>query len=166
MARWGQLAACGLRVQLALLAAAALLTMSQFDAFPVGGLARSLDGLPLVVGVVVAFALGALMTVGVGFYAPCMIAISLLGMDPKASFPIMMGACAFLMPVASARFLQRGRLSLRPALGLTLGGIPAVFLAVLLVKSLPLDAVRWLVVVIASYTAIAMLLSPNTPGRV
>ena len=86
-----------------------------------------------------------------------MIAISLLGMEPKASFPIMMGACAFLMPVASARFLRHDRLNLRAALGLTLGGVPAVFLAVWIVKSLPLEAVRWLVVGIAVYTAVTML---------
>ena len=130
----------------ALLAAAVLLTMGQLQAFPVGGTALGLDGVSLLIGAVVAAVLGALMTIGVGFYAPCMIAISLLGMEPKASFPIMMGACAFLMPVASARFLRRDRLSLRAALGLTLGGVPAVFLAVWIVKSLPLEAVRWLVV--------------------
>lgn len=141
----------------ALLAAALLLTMSQLQAFPVGGTALGLRGGSFVIGVGVALVLGALMTIGVGFYAPCMIAISLLGMEPKASFPIMMGACAFLMPVASARFLRHDRLNLRAALGLTLGGVPAVFLAVWIVKSLPLEAVRWLVVGIAVYTAVTML---------
>ena len=36
------------------------------------------------------------MTLGIGLYAPAMILVSLLGMDPKAAFPIMMGSCAFL----------------------------------------------------------------------
>ena len=40
------------------------------------------------------------MTLGIGLYAPCMILVSLLGMDPRAAFPIMMGSCALLMPVA------------------------------------------------------------------
>jgi len=36
---------------------------------------------------------------GVGLYAPCLIMLSLLGLDPRAAFPIMMGSCAFLMPI-------------------------------------------------------------------
>jgi hypothetical protein len=44
------------------------------------------------------------MTLGIGAYAPIMIMVSLLGMNPTAAFPIMMGSCAFLMPTASAQF--------------------------------------------------------------
>ena len=86
-------------------------------------------------------------------------------MDPRAAFPIMMGSCAFLMPVGSSRFVQRGKYSLRPALGLTLGGIPAVLIAAFIVKSLPLDTLRWLVVVVAAYTATMMLISARADGR-
>ena len=43
------------------------------------------------------------------------------------------------------------------------GGVPgagtAVLIAAYIVKSLPLDALRWLVVVVASYTALVMLRS-------
>jgi hypothetical protein len=42
------------------------------------------------------FFLGAIMTAGVGLYAPCMALIFALGMSPKVAFPIMMGSCAFL----------------------------------------------------------------------
>ena len=97
------------------------------------------------------------MTLGVGFYAPCMILISLLGMNPTTAFPIMMGACAFLMPVASMRFVKMGRYSLRPALGLTLGGVPGVLIAAFIVRSLEVGTVRWLVVVVVLYTAVSML---------
>jgi uncharacterized membrane protein YfcA len=86
-----------------------------------------------------------------------MVLVSLMGMNPIAAFPIMMGACAFLMPFASARFLKDEACALRPSLGLTLGGLPGVLLAVLVVKSLPLDALRWLVVVVVFITAISML---------
>ena len=86
------------------------------------------------------------MTLGIGMYAPSLIMISLLGMNPKAAFPIMMGSCAFLMPLASLRFLKAGSYATRPALGLALGGVPAVLLAAYLVKSLPLVWVRWLVI--------------------
>ncbi len=124
-----------------------------------GGDAIGLDGVWLVVAAAGIFGLGALLTLGIGLYAPCLLMISLLGMNPRVAFPIMMGACAFLMPVASARFVQAERYSLRPALGLALGGLPAVLIAAFLVKSLSLTAVRWLVVVVVLYTAVTMLRS-------
>ena len=101
--------------------------------------------------------LGALMTLGIGLYAPCLIMISLLGMDPKAAFPIMMGSCALLMPIASMRFVTSGAYSIRPAIGLAIGGVPAVLLAAFIVKSLPMTAVRSLVTVVVLYTAITIL---------
>ena len=127
-----------------------------------GGAAIGLSGTLLALGFVGNFILGALMTLGIGLYAPCLIMISLLGMNPTTAFPIMMGSCAFLMPVASIRFIKKGSYSLRPALGLTVGGVPAVLIAAFIVKSLPLTAVRWLVVVVVLYTAITMLRSART----
>ncbi|MCI0446472.1 sulfite exporter TauE/SafE family protein, partial [bacterium] len=127
-----------------------------------GGTAMGLEGAWLYVGIIGNFVLGALMTLGIGLYAPCLIMISLLGMEPRAAFPIMMGSCAFLMPVASAKFLQAGKYSLRPALGLALGGVPAVLIAALIVKELPLTYVRWLVVIVVIYTAVSMLRSAKT----
>ena len=99
------------------------------------------------------------MTVGIGLYAPALILVSLLGMNPRAAFPIMMGSCAFLMPVAGLRFIRLDAYSLKAALGLTLGGIPGVLIAAYIVKSLPLEWVRWLVVVVVVYAAITMLRS-------
>ena len=142
---------------LALLAAAVLMTMSQYEAFPLGGEALGLEGIKLVLGMIGIMLLGALMTIGVGLYAPCLILISFLGMDPTAAFPVMMGACAFLMPVASARFIKRKSYSPQPAAGLTLGGIPGVLIAAFLVTSMPLKAVRWLVVAVVIITATTML---------
>lgn len=141
----------------ALIVAAALMLMTQLDLFPRGGETLNLGGVRLAVGLAGSLVLGALMTLGIGFYAPCMILVSLLGMNPKAAFPIMMGACAFLMPVASMRFVRRERYSLRPSLGLTIGGIPGVLLAAYIVRSLSLGAVRWLVMAVVVYTAVAML---------
>lgn len=144
---------------LALLAAAILFTMTNLKLFPVGGDALSLSGTKLVLGFIGNFALGAFMTLGIGLYAPCMILVSLLGMNPTAAFPIMMGSCAFLMPIGSIRFIKEGRYSLRPALGLALGGIPAVLIAAFIVKSLPVVWVRWLVVVVVLYASTMMLRS-------
>jgi len=150
----------------ALLVAASLMLMTQFDLFPAGGVALGLSGPLLVVAVIGNFILGALMTLGIGMYAPSLIMISLLGMNPRAAFPIMMGSCAFLMPVGSTRFVRKNSYALRPALGLALGGIPAVLIAAYIVKELPLAAIRWLVVVVVVYTAISMLRSARTEYRV
>lgn len=124
-----------------------------------GGSAMILVGLPLLLGFVGNFILGALMTIGVGLYAPCLIMISLLGMNPTAAFPIMMGSCAFLMPIASGRFIKKRCYSLRPALALSVGGVPAVLIAAFIVKSLPLTTLRWLVVAVVLYTSVSMLRS-------
>jgi len=141
----------------ALVIAALLMAAFQFDLKPEGAQALGLDWPRLIPACLVIGMLGALMTIGVGLYAPCMVLVVALGMDPKASFPIMMGACAFLMPVASTRFVRAGKQRLRPALGLTLGGLPAVLVAALIVKSLPLYALKWLVVVVVLFTAVQML---------
>ena len=130
-----------------------------------GGEATGLSGAMLALGFAGNFALGALMTLGIGLYAPCLILVSLLGMSPITAFPIMMGSCAFLMPVGSVRFIRAGSYDLRAAIGLALGGIPAVLVAAYLVKSLPLDAVRWLVVVVVVYTAGMMLRSAARERR-
>lgn len=124
---------------------------------PAGGDALALHGSKLVIAVGVNFMLGALMTIGIGLYAPCMILVSLLGMNPITAFPIMMGSCAFLMPVASARFIRGNGFNARAVLGLLIGGIPAVLIAAFIVKSLPLTVVRWLVVVVVVYTAAGLL---------
>jgi uncharacterized membrane protein YfcA len=141
----------------ALLAAAALMLRQLLVGTPGGADALSLDGTRLAIGLAGNFALGALMMLGVGLYAPCMMLVSLLGMNATAAFPIMMGSCAFLMPVAGWRFITRGAYAPRVALGLTLGGIPAVLVAAFIVRALPLAAVRVLVLCVAVSTALTML---------
>jgi uncharacterized membrane protein YfcA len=142
-----------------LLVAAAIMAARVTNLVPGGGDALALSGARLAIGLGGNFMLGALMTLGIGLYAPCMILVSMLGMNQAAAFPIMMGSCAFLMPAASLRFIRSGRYDLGAALGLTLAGTPAALVAGLLVKSLPLTAVKWLVVAVVVYTATAMLRS-------
>ncbi|HEY7373624.1 MAG TPA: sulfite exporter TauE/SafE family protein [Polyangia bacterium] len=144
---------------LLLFVAAAVMIARQANLVRWEGDALGLEGSRLALGIAGNFVLGALMTLGIGLYAPCMILVALLGMYEKAAFPIMMGSCAFLMPAASVRFVRSGRYNLRAALGLAIGGTPAVLIAGLIVGSLPLQAVKWLVVVVVVYTAIAMLRS-------
>jgi uncharacterized membrane protein YfcA len=142
---------------MALLVAAGLLLLRLLGFLPPGGDARELHGVWLAAGAAGNFALGALMTLGIGLYAPCMILVSLLGMSPEVAFPIMMGSCAFLMPVASARFIRNRSYAASASLGLALGGVPAVLIAAYLVQELPLDAVRWLVLCVVVYTAVSLL---------
>ncbi len=149
----------------ALLGAAAVMLLTQLQLVPVGGTALALRGPGLLAGLVGNFALGALMTLGIGLYAPCLILVSLLGMDPRAAFPIMMGSCAFLMPIAGMRFIREGSYSLQASVVLALAGIPAVLIAAYIVKQMPLGYVRWLVVVVVVYTAATMLRSAFVERR-
>jgi uncharacterized membrane protein YfcA len=118
-----------------------------------------LQGIKLALGLAGNFALGALMTLGIGLYAPCMILVGLLGMNASAAFPIMMGSCAFLMPISSAKFVQKNAYELRPALALGLAGIPAVLIAALIVVQMDVTTMRWLVVGVVAIAAVMMLRS-------
>jgi uncharacterized membrane protein YfcA len=150
---------------LALLAAATFFVMTNLGLFPSGGETLGLKSPLLWVGIGGNFVLGALMTLGIGLYAPCMILVAVLGMNPRVAFPIMMGSCAFLMPIGSLRFIAKGCYDLKAALGLAIGGIPAVFVAAFIVKSLPLVILRWLVVAVVVYAALAMLRSARQGDR-
>jgi uncharacterized membrane protein YfcA len=149
----------------ALLAAAAFMLMRQLQWFPAGSEAIGVSGVKLAIAIAGNFFLGALMTLGIGLYAPCMILVSLLGMSERTAFPIMMGSCAFLMPIGSLRFIREQSYSLPTALGLALGGMPAVLIAAYIVKSLDLGTVRWLVIVVVLYTAVTMLWSALSESK-
>jgi uncharacterized membrane protein YfcA len=143
----------------ALLIAGTVFTAINLGALPGGGTAMSLGGWKFGLAVGINFILGALMSAGIGMYAPCMITLALMGMHPLAAFPIMMGACALLQPVASLRFFQTGKFAWGPSLGLAFGGVIGVLIAAYIVKTLPLVALRWLVIVVIAYAAFAMLRS-------
>jgi uncharacterized membrane protein YfcA len=151
-------------VGVALVIAAALYAMTNLNLIPGGGTALALPGGLFAIAVIAYFVLGALMTCGIGLYAPSLIMLSLMGLDPKAAFPVMMGACAFLMPVSGFGFLRSKRIDLRVVIGITLGGVPAVLLAALVVKSVPLTALRWGVVVVVVYAAAILLRAASRPA--
>jgi uncharacterized membrane protein YfcA len=124
-----------------------------------GGSDIGLSGYKLAIAVIMNFILGALMTAGIGLYAPCMALVFALGLSPQVAFPIMMGSCAFLMPPASIQFIKKGAYNRKAALGMALPSIIAVLIAALVVKSLPLDTLRWVVLFVIVYTSIVMLKS-------
>ena len=145
---------------IALSVAVVLLFCKQMHYFPAGGGdALGVSGVKLLIAVVINFVLGALMTIGIGMYAPCMITVYLLGMSPAAAFPIMMGSCAFLMPVGALPFLREKSYAHQASLGLTLGGIPGVLLAAYVFYQLSIRWVLWLVIGVSIITAFNLLRS-------
>ena len=141
----------------ALLVAALLMIGSMIGVMPSGGTARAFAPAAFAAAIAASLLFGALLTIGIGNYAPSLIVFSLLGVDPRAAFPIMMGSGAFVATVAGVRFIRAGRFDQRAALGLTLGGVPGVLVAAILVQSLSLETVRWLVVVVVLYAAYTLL---------
>ena len=148
-----------LTISIALLITAGFMFANKMHWIHGGGVAIGIHGWKLVIAGVVNFILGAMMTAGVGLYAPCMALVYLLGLSPQVAFPIMMGSCAFLMPPASYKFIKSGAYNKKAALGMAIPGILAVLIAALVIKSLPLDTLRWLVLIIILYTSITMFLS-------
>lgn len=144
-------------VGVALLIAATLYAMANLNLMPGGGEAMSLP--PVLFGIAVAghFIMGILMMFGIGLYAPSLVLLSLLGLNPTAAFPIMMGSCAFLMPISSLKFVKSERIDLRIVIGMAIGGIPAVLIAAFVVESLDVVILRWLVVVVVLYASALLL---------
>ncbi|MCM0647831.1 sulfite exporter TauE/SafE family protein [Clostridium swellfunianum] len=142
---------------IALLVTASFMFAGKMGWIQGGGNAIGLSGVKLVAAVVINFILGALMTAGIGLYAPCMALVFALGMSPKVAFPIMMGSCAFLMPPASAKFIKEKAYNRKAAVGMAIPGAIGTLIAALVVKSLPLDILRWVVIAVVIYTSITML---------
>jgi len=142
---------------LALLMAALFMTIAQLNKMPVGGTALTLSGGPLILALGVNFVLGALIMLGIGNYGPTFVLLSALGMDPRAAFPIMMGSGAFAALLGCLEFIKRRNQVNQPAIGLAVGGIPGVLVAALLITNLPIDLLRWLVIVVVVYAGVTML---------
>jgi uncharacterized membrane protein YfcA len=149
----------------ALLGAAALMLAKAVHWLPAGGDTLGLHGWRLAVGLAGNFVFGALMNLGIGAYAPSLILFGFLGMDLKAIYPVMMGSCAFIMPTSGIRFIGRGSYASRAALGLAMGGVPGVLLAAFVLKELPVQYVLWLVIGVATYSALALLHSAHSETK-
>ena len=143
----------------ALFIAGCVFAATNLHLLPGGGVAYTLTGWRLVLAIGVNFVLGALMSVGIGLYAPCMILVTMLGLHPLAAFPIMMGSCGLVQPTAGLQFLRSGRFGFGTSIALTLASIPGVLLAAFVVKQLSLVWLRWLVVLVVIYAALTMLRS-------
>lgn len=146
-------------IALAITAVLMFLAHPAVNLMPGGGDATGLTGVSLAIGVVGNFILGALMTAGIGLYAPCMAMVYFLGMSPTVAFPIMMGSCAMLMPIASTKFIKEQAYSKKASLAITIGGTVGVFIAAFGVSNMPMDLLKALVVLVIAYTSFTMLKS-------
>ena len=144
-------------VGIALVIAATLYAMSNLDLMPAGGTARALPLELTILAIAVNFVMGVLLNFGIGHYAPSLVMLSLMGLDPRLAFPIMATGGAFTIAGAGTRHVLSGHLDLRVALGIVIGGIPAVLAAAFIVKEMPIEVLRWLVAAVVLYAAIVML---------
>jgi uncharacterized membrane protein YfcA len=151
-------------VAIALVLAAAAYAMTNLHLFPGGGTASSLPLSLMIIAIAANFVFGLLLNFGVGNYAPTLVMLSLMGMDPRLCFPIMAGGAALTGAGASIRHIMIGQIDLRIVMGLAIGGIPAVLVAAFIVKTMPLELLRWLVIIVVLYAA-AVMLRASLAGR-
>ncbi len=152
-------------VGLALILAAVFYALSNLGIMPIGGTASSLPPGLTVVAISASFVFGILLNFGVGNYAPTLALLSLMGMDPRYCFPIMASSNGLAGVVVARRHILAGKMNLRVVLGIAIGGIPAVLIATFLVKSMPIETLRWLVTLVVLYTAVVMLRSAAAERR-
>jgi uncharacterized membrane protein YfcA len=143
-------------VAVGLVLAAAAYAMTNLHLFPGGGTANGLPPGLMVVAIAANFGFGILCNFGVGNYAPTLVLLSLMGMDPRLCFPIMACGASIMGAGASVRHIAIGEIDLRVVLGLAIGGIPAVLVAAFVVKEMPIETLRWLVIVVVLYAAAVM----------
>lgn len=148
-----------LAVSFALLLAAILYAMTNLDLMPGGGTLTSLPIALTIVAIAANFIFGILINFGIGHYAPTLVLLSLMGLDPRLIFPIMAGGGALVIAGAGVRHVGLGHIDFRIATGMAIGGIPAVLVAAYVVKTMPLDLLRWMVFVVVLYAAYVMLRS-------
>jgi uncharacterized membrane protein YfcA len=149
-----------------LMVVALIILAGLLDLMPLGGDAIGLTGWKLALVIVMSLIFGALQTIGVGFYAPCMAMVYALGMHPATAFPIMMTATAMLMAAGGAKFVKENAYDRKTAISLTIAGVAGVFLAAYVVKSLPLNVLKWVVCGVVFYTSIWMFISSRQKDAV
>lgn len=145
-------------VGLFILATVVLMKNLGVGPFGTQGTATTLRGAKLIIAVVGNFVFGALMSIGVGLYAPCMAMVLALGMNADCAFPAMMGSCAYLMAFGNGpKFIKEGRYDMVASWTQAIFGAIGVYVAATFVKSLPLDVLTKIIVVVVYLTAVLYL---------
>lgn len=155
--RWG--------MGIALIIVAAIIALRQLGFMPGGGEAIGIYGGKLVILGIVAFILGALMTIGIGLYAPMMACAFMLGLSPLVAYPLFMGSCAVMIPIAGLRFVReckkqkRLQYDYKAFICISVAGAVGVLIGLFVITSLPLDVIKWLVAGVLVVTAVMMFKS-------
>ena len=145
-------------IGLFILATVVLMKVLSFGPFGTTGTALGLRGGKLVIAVVGNFIFGALMSIGVGLYAPCMAMVLVLGMDAGCAFPAMMGSCAYLMAFGNGpKFIAQGRYDMVASWMQAIFGALGVYVAYTFVSNVSLDTLTKVIVVIVYITAFLYL---------
>lgn len=148
-------------MSIALLMTAGFMAMRMLASLSLGVGTIGLSGAALGIAIIASVVIGSLTSLGIGNYAPTMAVTYMLGMNAKAVFPIMAASAAIILPAAAIRFYRSGRFDGRIAFGLAVGGVPGVLVAAFLVKELPLEVIKWIVVGVLLYTSITLWMSSH-----
>lgn len=145
--------------------AALLILANKFNLYPSGGVATALTGGKLLLFAALCLLYGALNNIGIGSYPLTMATVYALGMNPGVTFPIMMGACTFSVPIGSMQFIKLAGYSRKITLFTSTFGVMGVLVAVFMVKSMNTSLLQWVVAAVIIYSAITMLPSSRTKAR-
>lgn len=143
----------------ALILVACIISAQQLNLMPPGGNAIGLDGWKLAVAVVCSCMSGFLLNIGIPYYPTTMAVTYLLGMDPRAVFPIMVTGCVLLMGSAGFHYVKEGAYDRKVCVIGAIAGSVGVLIAALLVKEMPLYWLKWIVVIVLIYTSVLMIRS-------
>ena len=139
-----------------LLLSALLMLGSKFGILPAGGNAIGLSGIKLGIACFGNFILGAALNFSIGNFTPCMCMVYMLGMSPLVSFPLMMCTGAISTPTTGLMSLKEGLIDRHAVMGLTVGGMLGVAVAVYVVKSMSISTLQWIVIAVVLYTSVTM----------
>ncbi|VWL84831.1 sulfite exporter TauE/SafE family protein [Oceanivirga miroungae] len=121
------------------------------------GSLKELDGVRLIIAAICLFIYGVLNNVGIGSFSLTMVTMYLLGLDPRAAFPIMMAATTFSVFVGSLRFIKKGVYNRKIAIYSSTYGLIGVFIAAYIVKSLDTYYIKWIVLFVFLLTSYTLL---------
>jgi len=150
-------------IGVALLVVAVVLALGVAGVLNIPASGIGVSGWKLVLMGVISFIMGGLMTIGVGYYAPTMAMVALLGLNPSVAWPLFLGACAYLIPVAAIRFLMVSIKSDEPVYDRKIAvytntiGLIGPIIAIVFVISMPLQWLKILVIFIIVYVGATML---------
>lgn len=149
-----------LAISVALFISGSTMIAKQLSLFPAAHSdATGFTGIKLIIAVIASGIIGALSSVGIGFFAPTLSIAYLLGMSAKATFPIMMSGCAVCTAMAGLKFIKKGLYNRKVTLAATWCAVVGVILAAYIVKTLPLTVLNWVVTVVVYYTSVTLFIA-------